>query len=95
MTVLIIENDLSPLLKRLKKGNIVKGRIVHSLTEHHYLLRILGYNLVMKSNLKFNRFQEVLFRIQEIDDKIKLRIIDPKREFVRMDSNNKMNLLIE
>ena len=95
MNVLIVEEDLRPLLKRLQKGSIVKGRIVHILSQHHYLLRILGHNLVMKSNLKFNRFQEVLFRIQEIDSRIRLRLIDPQREFFTAESRSKMNLLIE
>ena len=95
MNVLIIEENLQSLLKRLQQGSIVKGRIVHILSPHHYLLRILGHNLVMKSNVKFNRFQEVLFRIQEIDSRIKLRLIDPQREFFTNESRSKMNLLIE
>ncbi len=95
MNFVIIENDLNPLLKRLKQGSVIKGRIVHILGPHHYLLRILGHNLVMKSDLRFDRLQEVLFRVQEIDAKIKLRLVDPKREFFHIKNSGKMNLLIE
>lgn len=95
MHVFILEADLSPLLKRLQKGQIIKGRIVHIFPGQRYLLRILGHNLVMQSNLKFQRFQEVLLRIQEVDRKIKLRVIDPRQAFVKTDAHRKMNLLIE
>ncbi len=95
MNVLIVEGDLTPLLKRLKKGSIVKGRIVQVLAENYYLLRIFGHNLVMKSSLKFNRLQEVSFKVQEAKNKIKLRVFDPQREFFNLKRESLMNILIE
>ncbi len=94
--IVIVEKDLSPFLKRLQKGEIVKGRIVLVLSKQHYLLRILGHNLVMKSNITFKRSQEVLFKIQETEPKLKLHRIDSHRDLLESQPRSTvMNLLIE
>ncbi len=94
--ILIVEDNLNPFLKRLQKGSIVKGRIVLVLSEQHYLLRIWGRNLVMKSPIPFKRSQEVWFRIQENTPKLKLRLIDTQADLITRESRSTiMNLLIE
>ncbi len=82
MNLVFIDGDLRLLRKRLRKGQIVKGRIVLILAENHYLLRLMGHNLVMRSTFKFKRLQEVFFKVVRISPKIELRVFDPLRELV-------------
>jgi|GEM_PF-3722604 hypothetical protein len=91
----LIDGDLSFLLNRLKAGQVVKGRIVHELAPEHYLLRLYGHNLVMKSPLKFKRLQEVLFKVVATSPKISLRVLDAQRDWVLTRQERVMDILID
>ncbi len=90
MQLLVIDGDLSPLIRKLQKGSLVNGRIVQVLNENHYLLRIFGYNLIMKSNVRFKRFEEVIFKVVRTEPKIQLRLFDAGRELL---SGGKIHLM--
>ena len=86
--VYIVENDLSGLKRKLKKGARVPSRIVLKLDEQRYVLRMYGINLVMQSKIKFNRFDEVELLVEKTKPKLKMSIVgkikNPK------DNNNKI-----
>jgi len=74
---------------------IIEGRIVQILSDNHYLLRIYGHNLIMKSSVKFGRFEEVRLKVLETKPRIQLRIFDPKTELFWAGQKKGMNFLIE
>lgn len=71
--------DVENLFHRLENGKIIRTRIVYCLGENKYLLRIYGYNLVMKSNVKFNRFDEVDVQIKQVSPKLIVQVVDKSR----------------
>ena len=73
--VYIVENNLSGLRRKLKKGARVSSRIVLKLDEYRYVLRIYGINLVMQSKVKFNRFDEVELLVEKTKPKLKMSIV--------------------
>lgn len=72
--VYLIDGDLSYLKRKLKKESNVTGRIVLCLGENKYLLRIFGYNLVMKSRLSFERFDEVKLKVKQVEPNLVLSV---------------------
>ena len=73
----VVDGDLQPLLRRLKKGALVPARIVLCLPENKYLLRIMGNNLVMKSRLPFKKFDEFYLRVKKLDPYLEMEIANP------------------
>ncbi|MCD6375104.1 MAG: hypothetical protein J7L94_06220 [Caldisericaceae bacterium] len=90
----IIEGDLKPLLKKLKKGSIIKGRIVLPLSGNRYLFRIMARNLIMESNVRFERSEEVFFKVLATRPRIELRIFDPKRELIFTRTQQRMDIVV-
>ena len=80
----IVETDIQNLQDRLEKDQILDGRIVLCMENNLYLLRILGQNLIMKSRLNFNRFENV---------KVKVKKLTPKLELVLLCNNNSTALI--
>ena len=76
-----VENGLERLSNRLRKGMILKSRIVYCLGGNRYLLRIFGYNMVMESRVPFNRFDEIYIKVIRVHPRLELR-------FVSADSNS-------
>jgi hypothetical protein len=72
--VFLVEGDLRGLRNRLRKGQVIDARIVLCLSDHKYLLRIYGYNLVMESRLSFNRFDEVRVQVNRVWPKLELSL---------------------
>jgi len=62
------------VIDRLHKGMLIKSRIVLKLSEHHYALRMFGYNLLMESRLNFNRFDEILIEVVRTKPKLVLKL---------------------
>ncbi len=79
-TALIEGGSADQLLRRLKEGMIIKTRIVLCLGNSRYLLRIFGYNLVMASNLAFNRFDEIYIKVKSVQPYLVLKILKDYRE---------------
>ncbi|MCK4295357.1 MAG: hypothetical protein KAW56_02255 [Candidatus Marinimicrobia bacterium] len=63
----IVKEDLDKLLKHLKKGMKVQGRIVDCLGDNRYLLRIRGYNILTYSEQLFQRFDDIQLTVVEVE----------------------------
>ncbi len=81
------DESLNRMLRKLRKGMRLKTRIILVLGNNRYLLRIYGYNLIMESKLKFNRFDEIHIEIQQVRPKLKLRFIDKKSSMHRISAS--------
>ncbi len=89
---LIIEDPgINRLLRRLHPGVKLKARVVLPLAAGRYLLRIQGYNLVMSSRLKFERFDEVLVKVQRTRPKLLLKLV---RRLSQPESRRGMDLVV-
>jgi len=88
-----IVEDLSVnrLLKRLKRGMRLKSRVVLVLERNHYVLRVQGRNLVMQSNYRFNRLEEVWVQVEQVKPKLLLRLLKIKSNSAK---TKRMNLKI-
>lgn len=73
------EKSLDQLIRRLERGKRIKARIVLCINEHTYLLRIFGYNMICRSDSKFNRFDEVEVEVVQTEPRLGLRLVDPAR----------------
>jgi len=73
------DSGVESLLHRLENGKIIKTRIVYCLGENKYLLRIYGYNLVMHSDINFNRFDEVEVQIKQVSPRLIVQLVDKSR----------------
>lgn len=62
----ISRNDLDNLLRRLRKGMRLQGRIIECLENNRYLLRIQGYNILTCSEQLFQKFDEIQLTVIEI-----------------------------
>jgi len=62
------------VIDRLHKGMLIKSRIVLKLSEHHYALRLFGYNLLMESKLNFSRFDEIFIEVVKTKPKLVLKL---------------------
>ncbi len=72
---LIIEDPgIGRVIDRLHKGMLIKSRIVLKLGEHHYALRLFGYNMLMESRLNFNRFDEIFIEVFQTRPKLVLKL---------------------
>ena len=88
-----IVEDLSVnrLLKRLKRGMKLKSRVVLVLERNHYVLRVQGRNLVMQSNYRFNRLEEVWVQVEQVKPKLLLRLLKIKSKSAK---KNRMNFKV-
>jgi hypothetical protein len=75
----VMDSSPEALLRQLEKGKIFKSRIVLQIDTNRYLLRISGYNLVMTSTRRFNRFDEIYIMVEETSPRLKVRYVDPFR----------------
>lgn len=72
---LFIEDPgIGRVIDRLHKGMLIKSRIVLKLSEHHYALRLFGYNMLMESRLSFNRFDEIFIEVFKTKPKLVLKL---------------------
>ncbi len=62
--------DLDNLLRRLKKGMVLKGRIVECLGGDKYLLRIWGYNIFTESRKTFQQFDEIELTVIDVKPRL-------------------------
>lgn len=84
-----MEAGLENLLRRLKKGQRLTGRIVDKIEPDGYLLRIQGYNILTQSKESFKKFDIVDLIVQEINPHLTLILVrnkmKVKRKTTRMD----------
>jgi|TARA_Y100000294_G_C8517097_1_gene321323 hypothetical protein len=72
------KGGLEKLFRRLKKGQILKGRIIDCIEPNGYLLRIRGFNIITQSNGTFEKFEEISLKVREIDSHLVLDFIPKK-----------------
>lgn len=84
-----VEDGLENLLRRLKKGQSLKGHIVDTIEPDGYLLRIQGYNILTKSKASFKKFDEINLVVQEVNPHLILNLVRNtvklKRKTIGMD----------
>ena len=73
--------NLDDLLKRLKKGAMLKGRIVESFGNGKYLLRIWGYNIVTESEYSFSPFDEVQLKVLQVEPYLVLDLQRTRQDY--------------
>jgi len=92
--VVIEEPGANRLLNRLKKGQIIRSRIVLKMGERHYALRILGHNVFMESLLPLKRFDEIYIRVQKRHPKLILRLVQVQAASKNKNKNKRMNIIV-
>jgi len=92
----IVKEGLNDLLKRLKKGMQVKGRIIDCLGKNKYLLRIWGYNILTESKQSFQKFDEIQLSVIELKPHLILDFTRDKQEYNGkvVKNEDRTNLLI-
>lgn len=79
-----IQADISSLQGKLEKGSVLNARIILCLGAKKYLLRFLGNNYIMQSDLEFKKFDEVQVSVENTEPKLQLKIL-PKKTVVKHD----------
>ncbi len=92
----IVKEGLNELLKRLKKGMQVKGRIIDCLGQNKYLLRIWGYNILTESKQSFQKFDEIQLTVREVKPNLILDFVREKQDYNEKVGKNeeRTNILI-
>lgn len=62
----VVSGSLEPLRERLRLGEQVQGRIIKSLGNGLYILRIRGYNFCMESEYPFQEAQDVYLTVRRL-----------------------------
>ena len=70
-----LTKDLNDLFKRLKSGDIVRGRILHKLCEGKYIVRIFGYNIITGSTSKLLEGNEVDLKVKQTNGHLLFELI--------------------
>jgi hypothetical protein len=76
--VYYVHSDISNLQGKLEQGSMLNARIVLCLGDKKYLLRFLGGNYIMHSELDFKRFEEVKVCVEKTETQLELRILPNK-----------------
>jgi hypothetical protein len=85
-----VKEDLQELLKRLKRGMKVNGRILDKLSENRYIIRIFGYNLLTESEAIFNVKDEVTLTVLDVEPHLKLNISYRRKK----NSDSQMDIIV-
>ena len=72
------ETGLENLFRRLKPGQILKGKIIDYVEPNGYLLRIRGYNILTQSKGRFQKFEDIFVKVKEVDSHLVLDLIPEK-----------------
>jgi len=92
--VVIEDPAAGRLLNRLKKGQLIRSRIVLKIGERHYALRIFGHNVFMESPLPLKRFDEIYIRVQKLRPKLILRLVQVQAASKNKSKNKRMNIIV-
>ena len=82
------EGGLENLFRRLKKGQILKGRIIDCIEPNGYLLRIRGFNILTQSEGSFEKCEEISLKVREVDSHLVLDFVPRKN---RLSKSNGLN----
>ena len=87
------EGGLGNLFRRLKKGQILKGRVIDCIEPNGYLLRIRGFNILTQSKGSFEKFEEISLKVKEVDSHLVLDFI-PKKNRIRKSNGTNSGIVI-
>ena len=82
------ESGLENLFRRLKKGQILKGRIIDCIEPNGYLLRIRGFNIITQSKGSFEKFEEISLKVKEVDSHLVLDFVSRKNRIRKSNDFN-------
>jgi len=74
----ITKGSLENLLRCLKKGMRLQGRIIDCLEDNRYLLRIRGYNILTYSEQIFEKFDDIGLVVIEVKPHLVLDLFKEK-----------------
>jgi hypothetical protein len=87
------EGGLGNLFRRLKKGQILKGRVIDCIEPNGYLLRIRGFNILTQSKGSFEKFEEISLKVKEVDSHLVLDFI-PKKNRIRKSKGTNSGIVV-
>jgi hypothetical protein len=87
------EDGLGNLFRRLKKDQILKGRIIDCIEPNGYLLRIRGFNILTQSKGSFEKFEEISLKVKEVDSHLVLDFI-PKKNRIRKSNGPNSGIIV-
>ncbi len=82
------EGGLGNLFRQLKKGQILKGRVIDCIEPNGYLLRIRGFNILTQSKGSFEKFEEISLKVKEVDSHLVLDFIPEKNRIRKSNGPN-------
>ena len=82
------EGGLGNLFRRLKKGKILKGRVIDCIEPNGYLIRIRGFNILTQSKGSFEKFEEISLKVKEVDSHLVLDFISKKNRIRKSNGTN-------
>ena len=82
------EGGLGNLFRRLKKGQILKGRVIDCIEPNGYLLRIRGFNILTQSKGSFEKFEDILLKVKEVDSHLVLDFVSRKNRIRKSNGPN-------
>lgn len=92
--LVVADPEVGRILNKLRKGMVIKSRIVFKIAEGHYALRLFGRNLLMESGLYFERFDEIFIQVQKIRPKLVLKLVGLNKADFRKKLNGRMNIIV-
>ena len=81
-----VKNNLGELKKRLKKGMVLRGRILECAKEYRYILRVWNYNIYTESKKNFEKNDEINLIVKEIEPNL---VFDMKKNQKLIEIENK------
>jgi len=87
------ESGLENLFRRLKKGQILKGRIIDCIEPNGYLLRIRGFNIITQSKGSFEKFEEISLKVKEVDSHLVLDFV-PRKNRIRKSNDFNSGIIV-
>ena len=87
------EGGLGNLFRRLKKGQILKGRVIDCIEPNGYLIRIRGFNILTQSKGSFEKFEEISLKVKEVDSHLVLDFI-PKKNRIRKSNGLNSGIIV-
>ena len=87
------EGGLGNLFRRLKKGQILKGRVIDCIEPNGYLIRIRGFNILTQSKGSFEKVEEISLKVKEVDSHLVLDFI-PKKNRIRKSKGTNSGIVV-
>ncbi|MBN2280452.1 MAG: hypothetical protein JXQ65_07730 [Candidatus Marinimicrobia bacterium] len=81
-----VKYNLGELKKRLKKGMVIKGRILDCADGNRYILRVWNYNIYTESKENFEKNDEIELTVKQIEPNL---VFDMHQQNSFVDPKNK------